>query len=105
MRAPDGVRAWAPAGARALRADVAVSDRLPARRPRCRLPRRALCWLWQAAGLEMVEMVQMTEFYEDHRYTPLIAKLLEARKLDKGAVAECFDLIGLHTTYCFKKRS
>ena len=53
----------------------------------------------------MVEMVQMTEFYEDHRYTPVIAKLLEARKLDKGAVAECFDLIGLHTTYCFKKRS
>mmetsp|Transcript_7074 Transcript_7074/g.28949 ORF Transcript_7074/g.28949 Transcript_7074/m.28949 type:complete len:284 (-) Transcript_7074:11-862(-) len=59
----------------------------------------------EAAGLEMVEMVQMTEFYEDHRHTPVIAKLLEARKLDKGAVAECFDLIGLHTTYCFKKRS
>ena len=68
-------------------------------------PHRRQRRLWQAAGLEMVEMVQMTEFYEDHRYTPLIAKLLEARKLDKGAVAECFDLIGLHTTYCFKKRS
>ena len=57
----------------------------------------------ESQGFEYMEMMQLTDLYEDNRYH--FGKLLSDMRLtDKNSVGDCFDLVALHTTYVFKKK-